>query len=79
MSTVPDLQASVLRMMDECRGEPLVVDLRRVWFCDLAGLRSLWWLAEHGQRIGIDVQVRGSEAIARIGRLVENLRTARIA
>jgi anti-anti-sigma regulatory factor len=79
MSTVPELQAYVLRTMDDCPGERLVVDLRRVWFCDLAGLRSLWWLMDHGGRVGTEVEVRGSTAVARIGRLVDNLRAARIA
>jgi anti-anti-sigma regulatory factor len=79
MSTVADLQAYVLHVMSERPGESLVVDLRRVWFCDLAGLRSLWWLVDHGETIGIKVEVRGSEAIARIGRLVHDLRAARIA
>lgn len=79
MSTVPDLQACVLRVMQERPGEPLVVDLRRVWFCDLAGVRALWWLAEHGSTAGAEIEARESEAIARIGRLVEQVRAARIA
>jgi anti-anti-sigma regulatory factor len=79
MSTVPDLQACVLRLMAESPGEPLLVDLRRVWFCDLTGLRALWWLVEHGTTVGTQVEVRESEAIARIGGLVGRLRTARIA
>jgi anti-anti-sigma regulatory factor len=79
MSTVPDLQACVLGAMQECPGDPLVLDLRRVWFCDLAGLRALWWLGEHGERIGTEVEVLGSDAIVRIGRLVDDLRAARIA
>lgn len=79
MSTVPDLQAGMLGVMQEHAGEPLVLDLRRVWFCDLAGLRSLWWVTEHGERIGTRVEVLGSHAITRIGRLVDDLRAARIA
>ena len=79
MSTVPDLEAWVLRVMGERPGEPLILDLRRVWFCDLAALRSLWWLIEHGTSIGTQIEVRESESIARIGRLVGQLRTARIA
>jgi anti-anti-sigma regulatory factor len=79
MSTVPDLQACVLGAMRERRGEPLILDLRRVWFCDLAGLRSLWWLVEHGTTTGTQVEVRESEAIVRLDRMVTDLRTADIA
>jgi anti-anti-sigma regulatory factor len=79
VSTVPELQACVLRAMDERPAGLLVVDLHRVWFCDLTGLRSLWWLADRGEAFGIDVQVRESDAIARIGLLVDHLRAARIA
>jgi anti-anti-sigma regulatory factor len=79
MSTVPDLQACVLRVMGERPHELLVVDLRRVWFCDLAGLRSLWWLIDHGGAAGTEIAVRESDAIAGIGRLVEQVRAARIA
>jgi anti-anti-sigma regulatory factor len=79
MSTVPDLQGCVLRVLGESPDEPLVLDLRRVWFCDLAGLRSLWWLVDHGTSIGTRIEVRESESIAHIGRLVDRVRTARIA
>jgi hypothetical protein len=79
MSTLPDLEAAVLRVMGECPGEPLVVDLRRIWFCDLAGLRGLWWLTEHGEQTGTQLELRGSVSIARVGQLVEHLRAARIA
>jgi anti-anti-sigma regulatory factor len=79
VSTVPDLEACVLRVMGERPGEPLVVDLRRVWFCDLTGLRALWWLVEHGTTAGTQVELRESSAIARLGRLVGRLRAARIA
>jgi anti-anti-sigma regulatory factor len=79
MSTVPDLQTSVLRVMDERPFEPLLLDLRRVWFCDLAGLRSLWSLVEHGATVGTEVEVRESASIARILQLVDSLRSARIA
>jgi hypothetical protein len=79
MSTVPDLQACVLRVMSEHPGEPLVLDLCRVWFCDLAGLRTLWWLNEHGSASGTEVEVRESESIARIRQLVDCVRAARIA
>jgi anti-anti-sigma regulatory factor len=79
MSTLPDLQACVLRVLGERPGERLVVDLRRVWFCDLAGLRALWWLTEHATSVGTQIEVRESESIARIGQLVDQLRTARIA
>ncbi|HEX5556116.1 MAG TPA: STAS domain-containing protein [Gaiellales bacterium] len=79
ISTVPELQAGVVGAMRERPGEPLVLDVRRVWFCDLAGLRSLWSLVEHGSASGTEVEVRPSAAIARIGRLVECVRAARIA
>jgi anti-anti-sigma regulatory factor len=79
MSTVPDLQACVLRVMGEWPGESLMLDLRRVWFCDLAGLRSLWWLIEHGASEGTQIEVRESQSIARIGRLADQLHVARIA
>jgi hypothetical protein len=79
MSTVPDLQACVLRVMGERPGEPLMLDLRRVWFCDLAGLRALWWLVEHGASEGTQIEVRESQSIARIGRLAHQLCAARIA
>jgi hypothetical protein len=79
MSTVPDLQACVMGLLQASRGAPLVLDLRRVWFCDLAGLRSLWWLVDHGAEHGAEVEVRESAAIARIERLVDCVRAARIA
>jgi hypothetical protein len=79
MSTVPDLQVCVLRAARERAGESVVVDLRRVWFCDLAGLRSVWWLRELGQSDGTGIEVRESAAITRIGGLVDQLRAARIA
>lgn len=79
MSTVPELQACVLRAMGECPGEPLVVDLRRVWFCDLAGLRALWRLVEQGSAAGTEVALRESESIVRMARLVDDVRVARIA
>jgi anti-anti-sigma regulatory factor len=79
ISTEPDLQACVLRVLDERPGEPVVVDLRRVWFCDLAGLRSLSWLVEHGSSVGARIEVRTSHPIARTGRLVHHVRAARIA
>ena len=79
LSTVPDLQACMLGVMQECGGESIVLDLRRIWFCDLTGLRSLWWLTEHGESIGIRVEVLGADAIGRIGQLVDDLRAARIA
>jgi hypothetical protein len=37
----------------------------------------LWWLEDHGERIGTEVEVLGSDAIARIGALVDDLRAAR--
>lgn len=77
MSTVPDLQACVLRVMVERPGEGMVVDLRRIWFCDLAGLRSLWWLVEYGTTVGVEVKVRESDVITRTGRLIADLRAAR--
>jgi anti-anti-sigma regulatory factor len=79
LSTVPDLQACVLGVLAEGPGEPLVVDLRRVWFCDLAGLRSLLWLIDHGTTLGTKVELRGSDAIARMGRLVEQVHAAQTA
>ena len=79
ISTVPELQARVSEVMQERPGEPLVLDLRRVWFCDLAGLRSLWWLVDQGSAAGVQVELRASTAIARIGRLVDSVRAARIA
>jgi anti-anti-sigma regulatory factor len=79
MSTVPDLQAGVLQAMGEWPGEPLFLDLRRVWFCDLAGLRSLWWLSDHAASAGTQLEVRESESIVRVGRLIGQLHTARIA
>ena len=79
ISTVPDLQACVLQVMHERPGRRLVVDLRRVWFCDLAGLRAVWWIRDLGRSAGTDVDVRESTAIGRVARLVEQLRAARIA
>jgi len=79
ISTVPDLQAGVLRVVDERPEGPLVVDLRRVWFCDLAGLRAIWWIRDLGRSAGAEVEVRESAAIRRVARLVDQLRTARIA
>jgi hypothetical protein len=79
VSTVPDLQACVLALMQECPGEPLVLDLHRVWFCDLAGVRSLWWLVDHGSVSGGEVELRGSASIARVGRLIDGVRAAGIA
>jgi anti-anti-sigma regulatory factor len=79
VSSVPELQDCVLGLMQECPGEPLVLDLRRVWFCDLAGLRSLWWLVEHGSASGAEIEVRESASIARIWRLVDCVRASRIA
>jgi anti-anti-sigma regulatory factor len=79
VSTVPDLEACVLGLMQERPGEPLVLDLRRVWFCDLAGVRSLWWLVDRGSACGAEVELRGSVPIARVGQLVDRIRAARIA
>ena len=79
VSTVPDLQACVLGLMQERPGGPIVLDLRRVWFCDLAGVRSLWWLADRGSASGAQVELRESASIARVGQLVDCIRAARIA
>ncbi|HEX5250745.1 MAG TPA: STAS domain-containing protein [Gaiellales bacterium] len=79
ISTVPDLQACVLRAIDERPGSPLVVDLRRVWFCDLAGLRAAWWMRDLGRSVGAEVEVCESAAIRHVARLVGQLRAARIA
>ena len=79
ISTVPDLQARVQRVVREWPGEPFVLDLRRVWFCDLAGLRSLWWVREQGREAGAEVEVRESAATGRVARLADRVRVARIA
>ena len=79
ISTVPDLQACVLRAMDEQPDGPLEVDLRRVWFCDLAGLRVAWWIRDLGRLAGTEIRVRESPAILQIARLVGQIRIARIA
>ncbi|HXD68444.1 MAG TPA: STAS domain-containing protein [Gaiellales bacterium] len=79
ISSVPALRACVLRALDEGPGGPLVVDLRRVWFCDLTGLRATWWLRDLGRPAGTEVEVRESAAIRHVARLVGHLRTARIA
>jgi anti-anti-sigma regulatory factor len=79
LSTVPDLQACVMGLMHERPGEPLLLDLRRVWFCDLAGLRSLRWLVDRGSAAGVAVEVRESASVARVGRLADCVRPARIA
>lgn len=79
ISTVPDLQACVLRALDGGPGDALVVDLRRVWFCDLTGLRATWWLRDLGRLAGTEVEVRESAAIRQVARLVGRLRAARIA
>ena len=79
ISTVPDLQACVLRAVDERPRDPLVVDLRRTWFCDLAGLRAAWWIRDLGRSAGTEIEVRESAAIRHVARLVGQIRTARIA
>ena len=79
ISTVPDLQACVFRAVEERAGGPLVVDLRRVWFCDLAGLRAAWWVRDLGRSAGIEIEVRESAAIRRVAWRVAQIRTARIA
>jgi hypothetical protein len=56
-----------------------VVDLRRVWFCDLAGLRATWWIRDLGRSAETDVQVRESAAIRDVARLIGQIRAARIA
>ena len=79
ISTAPDLQACVLRALHERPGGPLAVDLRRVWFCDLAGLRAAWWIRDLGRSAETDIEVRESPAIRHVARLVGQIRTARIA
>jgi len=79
ISTVPDLQSCVLRALRERPGGPFVVDLRRVWFCDLAGLRATWWIRDLGRSAETDVQVRESAAIRDVARLIGQIRAARIA
>lgn len=79
ISTVPDLLACVMRAVDERPGDPLVVDLRRVWFCDLAGLRAAWWIRDLGRSAGTEVEVRDSAAIRHVARLAGQVRAARIA
>ena len=79
ISTVPDLQACVLRAVHERPGGPIVVDLRRVWFCDLAGLRATWWIRDLARSAETDVQVRESAAIRNIAWLVGQIRAARVA
>lgn len=79
ISTVPDLEACVLQVMDERPGRPLVVDLRRVWFCDLAGLRAVWWIRDLGRSAGTEIEVRESAAVGRVARFAQQLRAARIA
>lgn len=79
ISTVPDLQACVLRAVHEWPDGPLVVDLRRVWFCDLAGLRAAWWIRDLGRSAGSEVEVRDSAAIRHVAGLVGDVRTAGIA
>ena len=79
MSTARDLQECVLQVMGERPGEPLVVDLRRVWFCDLAGLRTLWSLVESAAAAGSALDMRESDSIIRTSRLVGHVRAARIA
>jgi anti-anti-sigma regulatory factor len=76
ISTVPDLQACVLRALEDGSGDTLVVDLQRVWFCDLSGLRATWWLWDLGRSAGTEVVVRESAAIRRVARLVGHVRTA---
>lgn len=79
ISTVSDLQACVLRALDERPDGPLVVDLRRVWFCDLAGLRAAWWIRDLGRSAGAEVRVRESAAIRHVARMVGQIRVARTA
>jgi anti-anti-sigma regulatory factor len=79
ISTVPDLEACVLRVLDQRPGSPLVVDLGRVWFCDLAGLRAAWWIQDLGRSAGTEVCVRESAAIRHVARLVGQIRIARSA
>lgn len=79
ISTVPDLRACVLRAIDERPGSPPVVDLRRVWFCDLAGLRAAWWIRDLGRSAETEVEVRESAAIRHVACLVGQVRAARIA
>lgn len=76
MATAPDLDAFVQRVMEERPGEPLVVDLRRVWFCDVTGLRSLWWMQTYADEVGAVLDLRESDSVARTGRLVAQLRVA---
>ena len=79
ISTVPDLQARILRALDEQPDGPLVVDLRRVWFCDLAGLRAAWWIRDLGRSAGAEIRVCESPSIRHVARLVGQIRIARIA
>lgn len=79
ISTVADLQACVLRVADERPDGLVVVDLRRVWFCDLAGLRAVWWIRDHGRAVRAEIEVRESAAIGRMAGLVDQVRAARIA
>lgn len=50
-----------------------------VWFCDLAGLRAVWWIRDLGRSAGTEVDLRESAAIGRIARLVNQVPAARIA
>jgi anti-anti-sigma regulatory factor len=79
MSTVPELRTCVLQVMEKGSDQPLILDLRRVWFCDLTGLRLLWWLVDRGISAGMQVEMRESESIARTGRLIDGLLAARTA
>lgn len=79
ISSAAMLEACVVRLIAGRPGAALVLDARRVTFCDVAGLRCLGRIADAARGHGVALEVRPSPAIARLERLVLLLAPVRAA
>jgi anti-anti-sigma regulatory factor len=79
MSTVPELEACILRLIAAHSEARLTLDLRGVEFCDLTALRSVAWIRDLAREAAVELDVRESGAIERLEGLVERLAAVRAA
>lgn len=79
ISSTPIFEPCMLRLVSLCGEARLILDLRRVAFCDVTALRCLWRLQAAARTRGVELAVRRSPAITRLERLVERQSIARVA